>query len=430
MLPTIDRVILEAAPGEARAVAFSGNEAWDIAIERPSDGPSEGDIYRARAGAPGPDGGRFFDLGDGRVGLARRVKPDWTEGAYGLVQILRGDAGEKGARVTDRVWLNQGGLSVSIGADGNKSDRVEISRSLPRAIRDEFRERLEKNLPKGVAVRVLQALPGDVEAEVRAMSKFLNNLANTGGNPRQLHQAPGEIEQLAARTRGATWIAADLVTNVWAASYGVTFAAPDQNVYAEIDSTISSALERMVALIGGGTIWIDPTRALTAIDVDSGSADIDSVNLIAAREIARQVRLRRLGGIIAIDFIRKNINPALALLDELSRIDPWAWRAPHEVDAVGLASFQRERRGQSLSNIATGVHACALKSLKFASRNARNGAAVIEASGIIVDLLQGPLKPGLLEAERRVGRSLELKRSHNSDLVVIRDSGGKLLHEE
>ncbi|MEL0001827.1 MAG: ribonuclease E/G, partial [Rhodospirillales bacterium] len=221
-----------------------------------------------------------------------------------------------------------------------------------------------------------------------------------------------------------------LVTNVWAASYGVTFAAPDQNVYAEIDSTISSALERMVALTGGGTIWIDPTRALTAIDVDSGSADIDSVNLIAAREIARQVRLRRLGGIIAIDFIRKNINPALALLDELSRIDPWAWRAPHEVDAVGLASFQRERRGQSLSNIATGVHACALKSLKFASRNARNGAAVIEASGIIVDLLQGPLKPGLLEAERRVGRSLELKRSHNSDFVVIRDSGGKLLHEE
>jgi hypothetical protein len=74
MLPTIDRVILEAAPGEARAVTFSGNEAWDIAIERPSDGPSEGDIYRARAGAPGPDGGRFFDLGDGRVGLARRVK--------------------------------------------------------------------------------------------------------------------------------------------------------------------------------------------------------------------------------------------------------------------------------------------------------------------------------------------------------------------
>jgi Ribonuclease G/E len=429
MADMIDRVILEVSPGQARAVAFVGDEPWEIAIERLSDEPSEGDIFRARAGAPGPDGGRFFDLGNGRVGLARRAKSDWTEGSYGLVQVLRGDAGDKGARVTDRVWLNQGGLSVSLGADGKKSDRIEISRGLPKAIRSELRDRLELTLPKSVSVRVMQASPGEIEADVRAMAKFLLNLENIGGSPRQVHQAPGEIEQLATRARSATWVAADLASNVWAGSFGVSFGKPDQSVALEIDRAISTGLDSQVYLPGGGNLWIEPTRALTAIDIDSGSREQENINEDAAREIARQIRLRRLGGIISIDFIRSNIKPALEILEEFSKVDPWAWRAPKEADAVGLVSFQRERRGQSLANLTSGTTAIALDSLRFICRCARDGATVIEAPGAVIDILLGVLHSEYLDAQQRIGGPIELVRSKKSRVVFIKDRNGKVLQQ-
>ena len=70
----IDRVLLEVSPGEARAVAYSGDEPWEIATERPFAGPAAGDIYRVRAGGLAQGGGRFFDMGGGISGVARRPR--------------------------------------------------------------------------------------------------------------------------------------------------------------------------------------------------------------------------------------------------------------------------------------------------------------------------------------------------------------------
>jgi ribonuclease E len=85
----------------------------------------------------------------------------------------------------------------------------------------------------------------------------------------------------------------------------------DSLTRAKIDAVIEEALARTVAIPGGGVLTVEPTAALVAIDVDAGarggSGDPErfalDLNLAAAREAARQIRLRNLGGLIAIDFV-------------------------------------------------------------------------------------------------------------------------------
>jgi ribonuclease E len=77
----------------------------------------------------------------------------------------------------------------------------------------------------------------------------------------------------------------------------------------DVASTIAVASERDVTLPNGGRISVEPTRALTAMDVDSGAGSGVAnarlaTNLEAAKEIARQLWLRDLGGMIVVDFIR------------------------------------------------------------------------------------------------------------------------------
>lgn len=113
-------------------------------------------------------------------------------------------------------------------------------------------------------------------------------------------------------------------------------------------------------LASGGSIIIEQTAALTAIDVNRGGDDrpASAVNLEAAEEIARQIRLRNIGGIIIIDFLKlaKKADQA-ALLHELERIfdtDPCTVQI-HGLTALGLAEITRKRRtpplGERLDNV-------------------------------------------------------------------------------
>jgi Ribonuclease G/E len=107
------------------------------------------------------------------------------------------------------------------------------------------------------------------------------------------------------------------------------------DVRARIDAAIEDALARRAPIPGGGTLTIEPTAALVAIDVDAGAREgvndperfaLD-LNIAAAQEAAQQVRLRGLGGIIAIDFVslrRKSDRDALeSAVKEAFADDPW-----------------------------------------------------------------------------------------------------------
>ena len=112
--------------------------------------------------------------------------------------------------------------------------------------------------------------------------------------------------------------------------------AADVATRVKIDTLIEDALSRTAPIPGGGVLTIEPTAALAAIDVDSGarqgSGDPErfalELNLAAAREAARQIRLRNLGGVIAIDFVSLRAKSHRAELEAGVRAafagDPWS----------------------------------------------------------------------------------------------------------
>ena len=81
---------------------------------------------------------------------------------------------------------------------------------------------------------------------------------------------------------------------------------------------LEEALGRAVALPGGGSLIIEPTAALTAIDVNGAGTPLE-VDLAAAREVARQLRLRRIGGLVVIDFVDLESRRDRARLDAALR---------------------------------------------------------------------------------------------------------------
>lgn len=121
--------------------------------------------------------------------------------------------------------------------------------------------------------------------------------------------------------------------------------AADAAMRAKLDAALEDALARVAPIPGGGVLTIEPTAALVAIDVDaggrSGSGDPErfalDLNIAAAHEAARQIRLRNLGGLIAIDFVSLRAKAHAKQLDEAVRAafagDPWS------VQFGGLSRF-------------------------------------------------------------------------------------------
>jgi ribonuclease E len=121
--------------------------------------------------------------------------------------------------------------------------------------------------------------------------------------------------------------------------------APDPQIRAKLDAAIEDALARSTPIPGGGMLTIDAVTALTAIDIDAGarqgSGDPErfalDLNIAAAHEAARQIRLRNLGGVIAIDFVSLRAKSHLKHLEDAVRAafagDPWS------VQFGGLSRF-------------------------------------------------------------------------------------------
>jgi ribonuclease G len=379
-----------------------GEDDEDIAVED-EDEVDEGDEQQAAAeGAPAPSrdrrdrGGRgrrgqrgAGDRGGNRRGGPSRRSAQTSDlpiisdllkpGQEILVQIAKEPIAKKGARITSHIAL-PGRFLVFMPTVSH----VGVSRKIAS---DEERQRLKRILVSergetGGGFIVRTAAEGASEEELRADLRFLIHLweeikerSEKSKSPALIYHDLSLIERIlrdqVSENFSAIWV--DSQDDYERIVRFLNRFAPNMvrrvKLYTKetplfehfgIQDEISKALRSKVWLKSGGSIVINQTEALVAIDINTGKYvgktarledTIVKTNLDAIPEIVRQIRLRDLGGIIVIDFIdmdeRKNRFKVLAALEEALKAD----RAPTKVlqfNDFGLVAITRKRVKQSL----------------------------------------------------------------------------------
>ncbi len=192
------------------------------------------------------------------------------------------------------------------------------------------------------------------------------------------------------------------------------------NAHHEVDEALDAALDPVVPLAGGGRLVIEQTAALTSVDVDSGGARPAEVNASAVSEIARQLRLRSIGGQVVVDFVSGRDRKPLFRLAEALKQAVAADPVPTHVFGVsplGLVELTRERRGPALAELlcrraqAATPETLALAGLRavLAETLARPGVALGLCVAPVVASALARLSAERAETGRLLGRPLSIR---------------------
>jgi len=359
------------------------------AASAPAPARRDGRTDDARRGGRGPRRRGRPNGGGGGGGGSRRANSQLSDlpiisellkqGQEILVQIAKEPIAKKGARITSHIAL-PGRFLVFMPT----VNHVGVSRKISS---DEERQRLKRILisEKGAASGgfiVRTAADGASEDDLRADIRFLISLwsdikqrADDGKAPALIYHDLNLIERVLRDQVSANF------STIWVDNEAeferilrflqrfepslvrrVKLYTKETPLFEQfgIQEEISKALKSKVWLKSGGSIVINQTEALVAIDINTGkyvgkTARLEDTilrtNLDAIPEIVRQIRLRDLGGIIVIDFIdmddRKNRHKVMAALEEELKSD----RAPSKVlqfNDFGLVAITRKRVKQSL----------------------------------------------------------------------------------
>ncbi|QSX35060.1 ribonuclease E [Shewanella avicenniae] len=345
------RMLINATQSEELRVALvDGQQLYDLDIESPGHEQKKANIYKGKITRVEPSlEAAFVDYGVERHGflplkeIAREYFPQGysfqgrpnikdvvKEGQEVIVQIDKEERGNKGAALTTFISLAGSYLVLM----PNNPRAGGISRRIEGDERTELKEAMEElEVPNGMGLIVRTAGVGKASAELQWDLKVLlhhwnaiQEAASSKVAPFLIHQESNVIVR-AIRDylrRDVGEILIDHPRIYEDAKQHVALVRPDfvERVkfykaevplftHYQIESQIESAFQREVRLPSGGSIVIDPTEALTSIDINSARAtkggDIEetalNTNLEAADEIARQLRLRDLGGLVVIDFI-------------------------------------------------------------------------------------------------------------------------------
>jgi len=317
-------------------------------------------------------------------GQPRRIELAFKSGDPVLVQVTKDPIGHKGARLTSQVTL-AGRFLVLVPSGG----MTGVSRKLSERERSRLKGIVSKIAPKDMGVIIRTAAEG---ASEEAITKDLENLV------RQWERIIAKRDEFLHGKRpkllqGEPDVAIRVVRDIFNDDFSKMIVegdrvyerieeyldtmAPDlkdklekwdpaehdgKDVFDkwQIDSQLRKGMERQVYLPSGGSIVIDRTEAMTTIDVNTGrfigrgkslEETVTRCNLEAAEEIARQLRLRDIGGMVMIDFVDMvmpaNRDLVLRRLVECLARD----RTKHqvaEVTSLGLVQMTRKRIGQGL----------------------------------------------------------------------------------
>jgi len=204
----------------------------------------------------------------------------------------------------------------------------------------------------------------------------------------------------------------------------------DMVIREKLDDLVEGVLEARAPIPGGGVLIIEPTAALVAVDVDAagrqGPTDPErfarTLNLAAAEEVARQLRLRGLGGIVAVDFVsmrdRRAQEEVTAALKAATADDPWGVTvAP--MSRFGVVELARGQLRAPLAEVlcyedgtlsAETLALSLLRGIERESRSARGRVVAAFASGEVCDWLESDVIAWRSALEARLGTRWELRR--------------------
>jgi ribonuclease G len=391
-----EQILINVTPQETRVAILEQGAVQELHIERVSSRGLVGNIYLGRVARvlPGMQSA-FIDIGLGRAaflhvadiwsnrnGDAKPIEKILHEGETLLVQVIKDPIGSKGARLSTQVSI-AGRLLVYLPADTHIgiSQRIEDE-----AEREQLREKVHSLLPEGASggfiVRTVAETATD--AELTADIEYLITLwrgieESTGTAPAQsllyqdLNLAARVLRDLVSESTERIIVDSRETyqkLNEFAQKYTrsavlvlehYTGERPLFDLFAAEDE-IERALSRRVDLKSGGYVIFDQTEALTTVDVNTGAFvsgrsfddTIFKTNLEATQAIARQLRLRNLGGIIIADFIdmdtEEHKNAVLAEFKKALSRD----RTRITVNGftqLGLVEMTRKRTRESLAHI-------------------------------------------------------------------------------
>ncbi|MDX1334690.1 MAG: ribonuclease G [Gammaproteobacteria bacterium] len=394
-------LLVNVTPMETRVALVENGVLQEISIERNRRKGLVGNIYKGRVSRvlPGMEAA-FVDIGLERAAFLHASdietpqdendddsRPHIGELVYVgkelLVQVIKDPIGTKGARLTTRLSIPSRFLVLIPNSDNiGVSTRIDNEDNRPRL--KEMIERLadEMSSPHGYIIRT--AAEGISEEALRGDMQFLNKLweciqDRVSKTPsasdiysdlpliqRTLRDMVDEdIERIRIDSRETvqkmTSFAQSYIPGLASRIEHYPGERPIFDIYS-VEDEIEKALQRKVQLKSGGYLIFDQTEAMTTIDVNTGGfvghrnleETIFKTNLEAAQAIARQLRLRNLGGIIIIDFIDmeqdSHKEQVLSALEKALEKDH-AKSHICEVSALGLVEMTRKRTRESLEHI-------------------------------------------------------------------------------
>lgn len=391
---------------EIRVALVDGQKLYDLDIESPGHEQKKANIYKGRITRVEPSlEAAFVDYGAERHGflplkeISREYFPQGysfdgrpnikevvREGQEVIIQIDKEERGQKGAALTTFISLAGSYLVLM----PNNPRAGGISRRIEGDERQELKDSLgQLEMPDGMGLIVRTAGVGksyeELDYDLKALMKHWSAITTEAQNrpaPFLIHQESNVVFR-AIRDYLRRDVGEILIDNtrifeeakLYIQQFRPDFAHRVKMYQGEvplfmhfqIETQIETAFRREVRLPSGGSIVIDSTEALTAIDINSSKAtkggDIEetafNTNLEAADEIARQLRLRDLGGLIVIDFI--DMTPVRHQREVENRLKEAVKqdRARVQIGRIsrfGLLEMSRQRLRPSLGESAT--HVC------------------------------------------------------------------------
>ncbi len=406
------QMLVHVGPDATHIAVLEGRSLVEHYVARPSDDVFQihGNIYVGRVEnvLPGMEAA-FIDIATPKNAVLYRSDVAWdpedVEGVQPgeqprieqvlkdrqlvVCQVTKNPIAHKGARLTQEVSI-PGRFVVFV----PNSRTVGISKRLPDDERKRLRRILDKARPEGHGLIVRTAAEGvtaeEIERDVRHLSAQwaeIDKMAQSQRSPRLLYREPPIAvrmirEEFNADFRGVMIDDRDLFEEIRSYAEAVAPALADRVTFYEpteklpmferfhVTEQLAKVLDRKVWLPSGGSLIIEHTEALTVIDVNTGknvgSSSLEETvfnnNMEAATEIARQLRLRDIGGIIVIDFVdmetRDNRDKLVRQLKDALRRDKTRTQV-FPISELGLVEMTRKRIGEGLlESVAHRCEAC------------------------------------------------------------------------